>query len=386
MSNQQISRLYDTVHRNDVLSNGVTMADIKAAIEDMKEVYMPRPHSLYSTEKPIADYNTVAHRCAYLYKYAPLHSAIVRDELKIILNQSIFWKFHDKLATSKLKICSLGGGPGSDIVGIVAALSELDVFQCSAKVVDLKADWEDTLRSVVQELRSGDYGVVGQCFQAENFDWDYLTADLLEDEIKGDVFEAVGEADLVTMVKFVSAASCQSTYSMLKKIFRMLKPGSMVLFIDNASGGFSELVDKVSKESQGFETNNTDFVDCTNGLVAQGFETNNTDFVDCTNGLVAQGFETNNTDFVDCTNGLVAQGFETNNTDFVDCTNGLVAQGFVENVSDVAACTNAFNVGKVNRYQLQSGSPHQPQSASVEIEVEKELESQVNCCSSCVIS
>ncbi|KAG8183334.1 hypothetical protein JTE90_023983 [Oedothorax gibbosus] len=250
MSNQLISLLYDAVLRNDVCSNAVTETEIKSAIKNMTEVYKPRLNSLSSTEKHLADYNTVAYRCAYLHKYAAFHSAIVRDVLVTVLNQDrdFFRSLYDKLTTSMLKICSLGGGPGSDIVGIVAALSQIASFQCSAKVVDLKADWEHTLGSVVHELRCRDYGLLGQCFQVENFRWEYLMADLLENEVEDNVTGAIGDADWVTMVKFVSAASCKSTESMLLKIFSMLKSGSMVLFIDNASGGFSELVSTVSKK------------------------------------------------------------------------------------------------------------------------------------------
>lgn len=218
MSNStDIKRLYKTVLFNDIYLHSVQYDDIKGAILNMNEVYRPYPESLSSANRRLADYNSVAHRCAYLHKYAPFHTAMVSDIFKEILyqNQDLFPTFQQPATASKFKICSLGGGPGSDIVGAVAALTDtFGVFPCSAKIVDVKSDWRNTLRSVIHEMRFGDYGIVGHCFNSKTFDWGYLTADLLN-EVEGDVKAAIGKADLVTMVKFVSAAACLSTETML---------------------------------------------------------------------------------------------------------------------------------------------------------------------------
>ncbi|GIX72927.1 uncharacterized protein CDAR_72771 [Caerostris darwini] len=63
---------------------------------------------------------------------------------------------------------------------------------------------------------------------------------------KVNVNQAVACADLLTMIKFISAAACKRTRKMIETIFKTMKPGAMLLFIDNAGGGFQEMLQQAA--------------------------------------------------------------------------------------------------------------------------------------------
>ncbi|GFU23847.1 uncharacterized protein NPIL_457331 [Nephila pilipes] len=239
-----ISRLFSTVLQEHVRYYDVNSADIRAGIQNMKEVYKPEPGSLSSGILDVANYNDPAHRCAYLHKYAPLHTALVADMMKraIYQNPELFADFIINFGS--IKICSLGGGPGSDIIGVLAVLTEIfGLFQVSATVIDCMPKWKETFIALIHELRVGNYGTLGECVSEQYFEWSYIGNNLLG-KMTNQVQNGIQAANLVTMVKFVSAAACKDTSTMIKKIFRSLKPGSLVLYIDNAGGGFHQMIRK----------------------------------------------------------------------------------------------------------------------------------------------
>ncbi|GIY13127.1 uncharacterized protein CDAR_420781 [Caerostris darwini] len=239
-------RLYTQVLENHSLANGVTEEDVQKAIEDMHKIYQGSPDSLSKNSSCLADFNKVVYRCAYLHKYAAFHAALAYETMSRALTENsvalTLDSFH--LFRSPLKICSLGGGPGTDVIGILSALHDkFGFFPTSAVVVDIMAEWKSTLSSVIQELRlrKGNYGTLSQSVSDELFRCSFLAADI-QSKMSGHLNKAIGSADLITMVKFVSATASTKTSDMIEKIFRVIKPGALVLFVDNAAGGFQQLI------------------------------------------------------------------------------------------------------------------------------------------------
>ncbi|CAL1274664.1 unnamed protein product [Larinioides sclopetarius] len=211
-----ILRLYSSVLHNHKIKYKVNEADIRTAIQNMKEVYKPTPGSLSDAIVYVADYNDAGHRCAYLHKYAPFHTALVADMLERALQQSP--KEFKKLIfpLGKINICSLGGGPGSDIFGVLSVLNaKFGFFQVSTTVIDCMEKWKYMFHELVSELRYGDYGALGECVGEQYFEWSYLQHNLLS-KMTNQVNQAIARADLVTMIKFVSAASCKDTSAMIR--------------------------------------------------------------------------------------------------------------------------------------------------------------------------
>ncbi|CAL1274662.1 unnamed protein product [Larinioides sclopetarius] len=243
-----ILRMYSCVLNAHKNKYGVNEADIRTAIQNMKEVYKPNPGSLSDAVVYVADYNDAGHRCAYLHKYAPFHTALVADMLQTALQQNPR-VFSDLIyASGNINICSLGGGPGCDIFGVLSVLNAaFGLFQVSATVIDCMEKWKDMFYELVKELRYGDYGDFGESVDEQYFEWSYLQHNLLS-KMTNQVNQAIARADLVTMIKFVSASSCKDTSTMIQKIFASMNHGALVLYIDNAGGGFHKLVTKKAEK------------------------------------------------------------------------------------------------------------------------------------------
>ncbi|GFS50713.1 uncharacterized protein TNCV_2042661 [Trichonephila clavipes] len=212
-----ISRLFSTVLEEHLRKYHVNSADIRTGIQNMKEVYKPGAGNLSSETLDVANYDDPAHRIAYLHKYAPLHTALVADMVRkaIYEHPKLFYDFIINFGCAK--ICSLGGGPGSDVIGVLAVLSEIfGLIQVSATVIDCMPEWKQTFYALIKELRYGNYGILGESVTEQYFEWSYMGNNLLG-KMTNQVNNAIQSANLVTMVKFVSAAACKDTSSMIKR-------------------------------------------------------------------------------------------------------------------------------------------------------------------------
>jgi len=84
----------------------------------------------------------------------------------------------------------------------------------SVSVVDYMVDWCYSFQSILRELGKGEYGTFG--YNTSNLlQWRYVGANLLK-SLTPEVELALSTASLVTMIKFVSAASCKDTEFMVK--------------------------------------------------------------------------------------------------------------------------------------------------------------------------
>ena len=211
-----ILQFYSRILDEHISRNNVTEKDFCRSVRDMAQVYAPR--SLYflsnvSSRKP-ADYSIASNRCAYLHKFAPLHTYIVIVAMKDILEKQASL-FKIMLNAKQFKLCSLGGGPGSDAVGVLAALyAEFRTFKSSVTIIDFFEEWEDTFNLVTDHLRSAVYGAQWKCL-LDNGDFNYIGADLLRIKTET-VNNAINSASLITMVKFISAAAGTGTELMVE--------------------------------------------------------------------------------------------------------------------------------------------------------------------------
>lgn len=217
-----ILRLYSCVLHEHKINYRVSDTDVRTGIQNMTEVYKPNPSSLSATTVYLADYNDAGHRCAYLHKYAPFHTALVADMLQRALYENP--KMYKDLIypSGRINICSLGGGPGSDIFGVLSVLKEtFGNFQTSATIIDCMESWKNIFHELISELRYGNYGSLGECVSEQYFEWKYLQHNLLS-KMTDQVNSAIGRANLVTMIKFVSASSCKDTAAMIRVCYLLV--------------------------------------------------------------------------------------------------------------------------------------------------------------------
>ncbi|XP_035210425.1 uncharacterized protein LOC118184807 [Stegodyphus dumicola] len=248
MESEDLVRLYENVLKRERSIFRVNENNIRTAIQDMKDVYMPEGEWHSSTDLTIANYDNAAHRCAYIHKYASCHTGLLIEMLQraIADDPSVFLDLFD--GTSFLNLCCIGGGPGTDIIGFLTVFSwYFGKFKCEATVLDYSLGWKKTFNCIVKELRNGkSYGDLSYSVLPGRFHYDYIGTDLLS-SMTPDVNKAIGSADFLTMIKFISAAARHDTNVMVKKIFNSMKPGAVLLFIDNAGGGFHQLVMDVAQ-------------------------------------------------------------------------------------------------------------------------------------------
>lgn len=221
---ESIMVLYSSVLHEDIVNKRLRTQDIRTGVQKMAKDYAPESANFTCSNREFPDYDNAAFRCAYLHKYAPLHTYIVLESMLKFLEQKEE-VFRQLLNSGQLKLCCLGGGPGSEVLGVLTALSVyFDSFKVSVTVIDCMKEWESTFSSLVQELKFGEYGALSQGFKNDNyFQWNYLGANLL-DKMTSEVNKAIGTASLVTMVKFVSAASCTTAENMIEVSDRKLLP------------------------------------------------------------------------------------------------------------------------------------------------------------------
>lgn len=208
---------------------------VLAAIESMSGGYA----ELGTSGHGGIEYGSLAAQAAYLYKYAPSRAASIRDALL---------DFESRVDTALLptdggvRIALIGGGPGSEIPGILEFMSSSgcydDVDDVHFEIFDRVSDWTD-----VHELMESSLDV--------EFDVSigYSHFDALDPPSKG----ALVEFDAVTMSYIISELAKHSAVSTIRKNLAALI-GSMnkeayLIYNDNKSYDFYRFMNSVVAHS-----------------------------------------------------------------------------------------------------------------------------------------
>ena len=165
------------------------------------------------------------YQCAYVFLYFVKHSNLVYEAL--YSNSHHFEPVWRQLRD--IQVCSIGGGPGSDIAGVIAFLEGTTfgvALRCS--VLDLYPQWENAWNAIARNLvsRLNPVYVSYHRFnlvETASFTWDNL--------------QRISNANLVTFVKSFSTVSREQSvyFQVLPHIMNAVKPGGFVLFIDNSA-------------------------------------------------------------------------------------------------------------------------------------------------------
>ncbi|CAL1296405.1 unnamed protein product [Larinioides sclopetarius] len=195
---------------------------LKIAAKDVASAYSPKSLMGGST---FLDYNNPRNRCAYLYKYAAIHTGLVFNYFKEMLDISPTKLVLDY--KKDIKICCLGGGPGTDIVGLFKALAASPSFHqkvTQVTVLDLCGGWRNSFKHIISRLKHGKVeGVPASFINSSNFKADLIAVNLLE-PLPASIVKVISNADIVCMVKFVSAViGKQESVSALKVILHIVK-------------------------------------------------------------------------------------------------------------------------------------------------------------------
>lgn len=100
------------------------------------------------------DYSELSSQAAYLYRYVYGHAEFFYDFLKVAREKCGAPLFEDTVLT----ITGIGGGPGSELLGLIKYLDEgngePDVSQIIYTIMDKEANWQHVAELIVQNIKS----------------------------------------------------------------------------------------------------------------------------------------------------------------------------------------------------------------------------------------
>ena len=126
MDSERILMLFDNVLSHELFNPNISVERIKLGIESMKDVYSPLATGALLKVNNVFCFvlycDDPAVKCAYLHKYAALHTEIVQSILTtaIKMNYSLFYDII--FSQNSYSVCCLGGGPGNDAIAVSSAL------------------------------------------------------------------------------------------------------------------------------------------------------------------------------------------------------------------------------------------------------------------------
>lgn len=174
--------------------------------------------------------NSLVYRVAYIYRNSTFLSSAVAFHFRNTIkeNPNCLRRFSER---KLIKICSLGGGPTSDIVAIVTVLECIAckkgiLLDFRITVIDFDTRWKDTCITVLSCL---------QQFQNATWKINFIRADLLQIEsYSPETCRAIQEADIVTMVMLISYLPNKKLHrkKIVKHISTLLQPRAMLFILD----------------------------------------------------------------------------------------------------------------------------------------------------------
>ncbi|AUX31907.1 MULTISPECIES: hypothetical protein [Sorangium] len=173
-------------------------------------------------------------RFAYVFAYVTCHANLVKERIRACP------ELVDLLTRPEIDITALGGGPGSDTIGVAKYL--LAAEQSPAVqfyLCDRESLWAETWGDLGKKLKTG-----------LNINTAYIPHDALDPKT-WERSRKLLRADLFTMIYFVSEiyAFRDRAQPYFEHIFASAKPGAMFLFIDNNSDMFVDWFDGMASRA-----------------------------------------------------------------------------------------------------------------------------------------
>jgi hypothetical protein len=212
-------------------------AKIQEALRKMSEKY----NNLLKSGGP--DFSDPVTRFAYVFAYVPAHAHWLYELLTWSEEAKALFK------SERLRVTCLGGGPGSDVVGLLKYLAESGVEpKLFCEIVDGCVEWKQTWADLAFTLDAA----------PSTFHTDYVIHDVA-DRDTWNAPNKFAKADLFTINFFASEITHLGDVAKdyLFYVFERAKSGAIFLMNDNADSRFYEWFDQVA-EKAGLEVLVTD--------------------------------------------------------------------------------------------------------------------------------
>jgi hypothetical protein len=209
---------------------------VPGATEDEKDALIRRTISDLSTKyakiskENSIDHSNMAARFAYIYMYVTSHANIV---YQIISKHPELGNLFDK---DRVRITCLGGGPGSDFLGVLKYILKTEkrpILKCI--LYDKENAWGECWNDVDDKL---DADVQMRTF-CQNVD--------VTNAATWSNYDKYLASDLFTMIYFLSEVYSlrEQAEAFFLNVFEKAERGSMFLFVDNSSPVFCNWFDEM---------------------------------------------------------------------------------------------------------------------------------------------
>ena len=205
---------------------------IKAEIEALSDAYA----NLTDLTTRSIDYSDPAKRFAYIYKYTVAHADYI---MQIIKGQT---ELQSSLKRPNAEIACLGGGPGSDLLGILKYMMQADVEDTTLTcyIFDKERAWGDSWSDVARILDAPFriFPVFAQMDVTESATWKS--------------YQKYLRADLFTLSYFLSEVwrNKDEVEPFFNHWMSQMKKDSLVLFVDNNSSQFVDWFDELATSNK----------------------------------------------------------------------------------------------------------------------------------------
>jgi hypothetical protein len=176
------------------------------------------------------DYSQDVTKFAYIYKYVTSHASVV---YQLITKSPRLSKLFDK---DQVTISCIGGGPGSDLLGILKyVIIYKKTPQLRVNLFDKEPSWSECWNDVDEKLRS-----------QLRISTSFVPFDVT-DKKSWASYQKFLSSDLFTMVYFMSEINSlrEAAEPFFTNLFENAKSGSLLLYVDNNNEKFFEWFDAI---------------------------------------------------------------------------------------------------------------------------------------------
>jgi hypothetical protein len=190
-----------------------------------------RYENLLDPRRPPVDYSSAATRFAYVYTYVAAHGSWVSE---LLLNTGELCELIQK--SRYLSATCLGGGPGSELVGLLSACNTLgrrDPVFCF--LIDKEDGWSEAWTDIGRNVRS-------TCPLSTS-----LRAVDIFNPPKPENLAKAYDADVFFAVYFLSeiCAFRDRAAAFFRQLTDVMKSGAFVVYLDNKSKEFTEYAESI---------------------------------------------------------------------------------------------------------------------------------------------
>lgn len=170
-------------------------------------------------------------RFAYILRYVPSHACLVTEIIRRCPELEVLFKWEE------VEVAAIGGGPGSEVVGIAKHCAERHLKGVIAfNLYDHDPAWANTWNRLHKkvDLPVKLFPMFKQLDARDKATWEHE--------------DALAEADLITMVFFVSEVykHADEVRPFFRRLFKRAKKGALILYIDNGATTFTDWFDDLT--------------------------------------------------------------------------------------------------------------------------------------------